>query len=145
MEPVDTEPTAPKAKRILVVDDEPNIVRMIKVNLERHGYEVEAAENGLVALAKIQASKSDLLITDVTMPEMDGLELIQALRSDADTADLLILLMVFKAPDNINPDPAPLIQRGASGALWQPFNPSQLVRVVRETLNRQDLNEDRNA
>ena len=127
-----------KGKRILVVDDEPNIVRLIKMNLERYGYEVNTAENGLAALAKIQANKPDLVITDITMPEMDGLELTQAIRSNADTADLLILMMGFKAKDNINPDPTPYIQRGASGVLWKPFNPQQIVTAVRETLNERD-------
>ena len=62
--------------RILVTDDEPNIVRLIQVNLERQGFQVETANNGAQALEKIRANRPDLLVSDVMMPEMDGFELL---------------------------------------------------------------------
>ena len=69
--------------RILAVDDEPNIVRLIQVNLERMGYQVETANNGVQALEKIRASRPDLVVSDVMMPEMDGFELLSTIRRDA--------------------------------------------------------------
>lgn len=86
----------PNGKRILAVDDEPNIARLVKVVLERCGYEVETAENGLQALARIKANRPDLLISDVMMPEMDGFELMAAIRSDAKIEDMPFLLMTAK-------------------------------------------------
>src|SRR5258707_190687 len=85
--------------RILAVDDEPNIVRLIQVNLERHGYQVETANNGAQALAKIRASRPDLLVSDVMMPEMDGFELLKNVRMDPVLADLPVIMLTAKAQD----------------------------------------------
>ena len=134
MESVDAKPPASKAKRILVVDDEPNILRLIARSLERHGYEVDTAENGLVALAKIQVSKPDLLITDVRMPEMDGYELFTEIRGDSTLADLLIVLMTGKGNDG----PLPKINGsktfGITRFLTKPFYPSELIHIVDKIL-----------
>ena len=82
--------------RILAVDDEPNIVRLIQVNLERDGYTVETANNGAQALAKIRQSRPDLLVSDVMMPEMDGFEFIRQLRTRDDWKLIPVIVVTAK-------------------------------------------------
>ena len=127
-----------KGKRILAVDDEPNILRLIKVNLERKGYEVETAENGADALTQIKENKPDLLVTDLMMPEMDGLELIDAIRADPLLADLPILLMVV-LPADYGVDLAAYWEqytiRGASRLIVKPFSPKELVEIIDDMLS----------
>jgi two-component system alkaline phosphatase synthesis response regulator PhoP/two-component system response regulator VicR len=118
--------------RILAVDDEPSIRRLIEVNLAREGYQMETAENGAQALAKIRANKPDLLVTDVMMPEMDGFELVKNIRMDASLADLPIIMLTAKAQDR---DVLEGYQRGADLYLTKPFNPMELKQFVKRLLS----------
>ena len=110
--------------RVLVVDDEPHIVRLIQVNLERQGYQVETANNGAQALAKIRESRPDLLVSDVMMPEMDGFELLANIRRDATLMDLPVIMLTAKAQDK---DVMTGYQTGADMYLTKPFNPAELI------------------
>ena len=118
-------------KRILVVDDEPNICHFIKINLERQFYEVETAENGVQALAHIKENRPDLLIIDVHMPEMGGFELIKIIRSDATISDLPIIAMASKVADKPFPDTDYFISHGANRVITKPFNPKELLAFLR--------------
>jgi len=120
--------------RILAVDDEPNIVRLIQVNLERHGYTVETANNGAQALAKIKANRPDLLVSDVMMPEMDGFELLANVRRDPAIADLPVIMLTAKAQDK---DVMTGYQHGADMYLTKPFNPQELLQFVKRLLASQ--------
>jgi DNA-binding response OmpR family regulator len=122
---------APTGKRILVVDDETSIVRLLKVNLERQGFRVDTAENGAQAFACLAAGSHDLLITDIMMPEMDGMELIEAVRQDPDLRDLPIVLLTQKSDER---DVLAGYTRGADMYLNKPFNPAELNLVVRRLL-----------
>ena len=117
--------------RILAVDDEPNIVRLIQVNLERHGYTVETASNGAQALAKIKANRPDLLVSDVMMPEMDGFELLANVRRDPSLTDLPVIMLTAKAQDK---DVMTGYQYGADMYLTKPFNPQELLQFVKRIL-----------
>ena len=117
--------------RILAVDDEPNIVRLIQVNLERHGYTVETANNGAQALAKIKANRPDLLVSDVMMPEMDGFELLANVRRDPTLTDLPVIMLTAKAQDK---DVMTGYQYGADMYLTKPFNPQELLQFVKRIL-----------
>lgn len=117
--------------RILAVDDEPNIVRLIQVNLERQGYQVETANNGAQALAKIKASRPDLVVSDVMMPEMDGFELLANIRRDPTLMDLPVIMLTAKAQDR---DVMTGYQTGADMYLTKPFNPHELVQFVQRIL-----------
>ncbi|MBC7806781.1 MAG: response regulator [Akkermansiaceae bacterium] len=117
--------------RILAVDDEPNIVRLIQVNLERDGYTVETANNGAQALAKIRQSRPDLLVSDVMMPEMDGFELLANIRRDPMLADLPVIMLTAKAQDR---DVMEGYTRGADMYLTKPFNPMELKQFVKRIL-----------
>jgi len=117
--------------RILVTDDEPNIVRLIQVNLERQGFQVETANNGAQALEKIRANRPDLLVSDVMMPEMDGFELLSNIRRDPALENLPVIMLTAKAQDR---DVLEGYTRGADMYLTKPFNPIQLVTFAKRLL-----------
>ena len=125
--------------RILAVDDEPNIVRLIQVNLERHGYQVETANNGAQALAKIRANRPDLLVSDVMMPEMDGFELLANVRRDPALMDLPVIMLTAKAQDK---DVLEGYKTGADMYLTKPFNPQELLAFVKRILSSSDGGDD---
>ena len=80
-------------KKILAVDDERHIVRLVEVNLGRAGYEVIAAYSGREALEKARAEKPDLIVLDTEMPDMDGSEVLQALKADPQTQDIPVIML----------------------------------------------------
>jgi DNA-binding response OmpR family regulator len=119
------------AARIVVADDEPHIVQLIQSILLRQGYRVETARNGVEALARIRSDRPDLVISDVMMPEMDGLSLLDHLRQDPDTRDLPVILLTAKTSD------ADMLLGHMTGAdmyLTKPFRPEELVAFVRRLL-----------
>ncbi len=117
--------------RILAVDDEPNIVRLIEVNLTRHGYQVETANNGVQALEKIRANRPDLIVSDVMMPEMDGFELLSTIRRDPALESLPVIMLTAKTQDkNVMEG----YTRGADMYLTKPFNPAELLAFVKRIL-----------
>ncbi len=127
--------------RVLVVDDEINIVRLIQVNLERHGYQVETANNGVQALAKIRDSRPDLLVSDVMMPEMDGFELLANVRRDPALMDLPVIMLTAKAQDR---DVMEGYKTGADMYLTKPFNPAELITFAKRILSsHRDGDDDR--
>jgi two-component system, OmpR family, alkaline phosphatase synthesis response regulator PhoP len=117
--------------RILAVDDEPNIRRLIQVNLERQGYTVEVAENGAIALEMVRANCPDLLVSDVMMPEMDGFELVANIRRDPALENLPIIMLTAKTQDK---DVMEGYKRGADMYLTKPFNPAELLNFVKRLL-----------
>ena len=117
-----------KKYKILAVDDEPHIRRLVQVNLERHGYEVITATDGKDALETIATEKPDLVVCDVMMPYMDGFEVLQTLRKNADTRELPVIMLTAKAQDA---DVFKGWQSGADLYLTKPFNPMELIRFVK--------------
>lgn len=77
-------------KKILAVDDERHIVRLVQINLQKEGYEVVTASNGREALEKVQSERPDLIVMDVMMPEMDGFEALETLKANEATAGIPI-------------------------------------------------------
>ena len=118
-------------KHILAVDDERNIVRLVQVNLERAGYRVSTACDGVDALAQIHAERPDLVVLDVMMPRMDGFETLRRLKADPETADLPVLMLTAKAQDA---DILKGWQMGVDSYLVKPFNPAELLAFVKRTL-----------
>ncbi len=121
-----------KKKRILAVDDEPGIARLIKVNLERAGYEVETANDGAEALELIENGLYDLIITDVMMPRMDGMELLNTIRSRPELSDLPVILLTAKSSDA---DVTQGYSLGTDMYLTKPFSPPELLTWVARVLN----------
>jgi CheY-like chemotaxis protein len=107
---------------ILIVDDEPDVLFLLRLTLEHAGYRVEEAPHGAAALETIRRLLPDLVITDLMMPVVDGRELIQRLRERAETAALPIMLL-SASPDN---------RSGADRVMRKPFDPRQLMRAIEE-------------
>jgi len=118
-------------KRILVAEDDPNILRQIEFNLQSNGYVIETAQTGADALKQLMTNKPDLLITDIMMPEMDGYELVSSLRSDEQLADLPVIMLTARTQDE---DVAQGYNSGTDLYLTKPFNPTELLAFVQRIL-----------
>jgi DNA-binding response OmpR family regulator len=117
-------------ERILVVDDEANIIDLTRMYLEREGYRVEAATDGAQALEMIQALNPDLVILDIMLPEVDGLEVCRRVRADSD-----VPIIMLTARDH-DIDKIVGLELGADDYLTKPFNPRELAARVKAILRR---------
>lgn len=116
---------------ILVADDEPIIVEVLKTKLEKAGYSVEIASNGKAALKKIADLTPDLLILDIKMPEMDGYEVCQRIRQNEDTRGLPILMLTaYGGVDHIVQG----LEMGADDYVTKPFQSEEVLMRVRSLL-----------
>ena len=122
-------------KKILAVDDERHIVRLVQVNLERAGYQVVTAFDGKEALQKVEAEQPDLVVLDVMMPYMDGFEVLQTLRKNPSTRDLPVIMLTAKAQDA---DVFRGWQSGVDCYLTKPFNPMELIAFVKRIFSSMD-------
>src|SRR5579871_1682795 len=126
-------------KKILAVDDERHIVRLVQVNLERQGYEVVTAYDGKEALEKVASENPDLIVLDVMMPYMDGFEVLKTLKKDPTTRDIPVIMLTAKAND------ADVFQGYKSGVdcyLTKPFNPLELLTFIRRIFESQENDPD---
>ena len=121
------------AYKILVVDDEPTIVRLMEFILARQGHQMVVAVNGEEALAKIRAEQPDLVLLDIMMPRLDGYEVAQRLRADPATAKLPIIMLSAKAQEE---DIRKGVDVGVDEYITKPFSPEHLVHVVADYLQR---------
>lgn len=115
------------AKKILVVDDERHIVRLVEVNLARAGYDVAVAYDGVEALEVFAKEKPDMVVLDVMMPRMDGFEVLKKLQADPNSQDVPVIMLTAKAQD------ADIFRGWSSGVssyLTKPFNPRELLTFV---------------
>ncbi len=116
--------------RILVVDDEPQITRVLRTSLQSSGYEVVLAANGVEALDRFTEATPDLVITDLSMPQMDGLELTRAIRLLAETP---IIVLSVREQDNIK---VAALDAGADDYITKPFSIQELLARVRSQLRK---------
>ena len=116
----------PDAK-VLVVDDDPVIQKLLKVNFEMEGYEVLSASDGAEGLDQARAGNPDIIILDVMMPKMNGLEVLAALKADAGTEAIPVILLSAKAQAG---DVQAGIDRGADDYVTKPFDPLDLLDRV---------------
>lgn len=123
---------AQKAKRILVVDDEPSIRDLLRVILESRGFKVIEAGNGLEALHVFETYQPDMVILDVMMPQMDGMECCRRLRAITDSP---ILMLTAKGEDY---DQVSGLDCGADDYVIKPFTPMVLVARMEALLRRSD-------
>ena len=115
---------------ILVVDDEPKIVRLAQDYLERGGFRVQAVGNGKSALVAARQSKPDLIVLDLNLPEMDGLDVCRALRRESDVPIIMLTARVEETDRLIG------LELGADDYIVKPFSPRELVARVRVILRR---------
>ncbi len=121
--------------KILVCDDERHIVRLIQVNLERHGYTVVTAYDGKEGLEKARIEKPDLMVLDVMMPYMDGFEVLKTLKREPETENLPVIMLTAKAQDK---DVFEGYHYGADMYLTKPFNPMELIAFVKRIAQGSD-------
>ncbi|MGC4098903.1 MAG: response regulator transcription factor [Nitrospira sp.] len=120
-------------KKILIVEDEQDILQLVKHYLEKEGFRAIPAMNGVEALKKVKEDKPDLVVLDLMLPEMDGLEVCKRLRSVPDTAMLPILMLTAKAEES---DTIVGLELGADDYVTKPFSPKALVARVKALLRR---------
>lgn len=116
--------------RILVVDDEPNIIELAKLYLEREGYQVEGVSTGQDALTRHSAGQPDLVVLDLMLPDIDGFEVCRQLRA---RGDVPILMLTARKEDV---DKIVGLELGADDYFTKPFNPRELVARVKAILRR---------
>ena len=118
------------AQSILVVDDEPEILKLVRAYLEGAGYRVVTAKNGREGLLVVRHEKPDLIVLDLGMPEMDGLEFTRRLRQESNTPIIMLTARVEETDRIIG------LELGADDYVTKPFSPREIVARVRAVLRR---------
>ena len=119
------------AQRVLVVDDEPNIVMSLRFLMEREGFQVEVAATGEAAVAALDRQPADLVLLDVMMPELDGFEVCQRIRANPAWRDTKIVMLTAKGRD-LERDKGMAL--GADAYVTKPFSTRDLVVRVKQML-----------
>ena len=119
--------------KILLVDDEPDILEIVGYNLSNEGYQVITAENGLEAVKKAKKELPHLIILDVMMPEMDGIEACEIIRKNPDLKDTLITFLTARGEDYSQ---VAGFDAGADDYITKPIKPKVLVSKVKALLRR---------
>ncbi len=120
------------AKKILVVDDEKKIVDIVKAYLEKEGYQVVVAYDGISALELAKSQSPDLIVLDLMLPEMSGWDVCRQLRKNSD-----IPIIMLTARDEV-PDKIVGLELGADDYVTKPFSPNELVSRTRAVLRRSE-------
>jgi two-component system chemotaxis response regulator CheY len=119
------------SRKIMTVDDSASVRKMISFTLKQHGYEVVEAVNGTEALRKLKEEKIDMLITDINMPELDGIDLVRKVRDNPSYKFIPIIILTTEAQAGKKEEAK---AAGATGWIVKPFRPEQLAAVVRKVL-----------
>ena len=125
--------------RILVVDDEPDILELIRYNLTRNNYDVTGVGSGEEAFASVRMSPPDLVVLDLMLPGVDGLEVCRRLRNDARTAGIPVIILSAKGEEA---DVVTGLELGADDYLTKPFSPRVLLARIKAVLRRQQSEPD---
>jgi DNA-binding NarL/FixJ family response regulator len=120
-------------KKLLLIDDDPNLILLVKDYLEFRGYEVITAENGQEALEVLQKDTPDMIICDVMMPQMDGYSLVEQVRKDPRTGWIPVLFLSAKGQSQ---DRVKGLNTGADVYMVKPFEPEELVAQVESSLKQ---------
>lgn len=129
---------APKKNRILAIDDNADIRGLLSFVLGKANFEVTTAENGVIGLQMIKDIKPDLILLDVMMPEFNGFDVLDAVRSDKDShvRDIPVLMLTAKSSTE---DVDEALKLGATSYIVKPFRPAKLVEKVISLLSPDDL------
>lgn len=119
--------------RILLVDDEPDILEILDYNISSEGYQVKRAKNGVVALAKASEWKPHLVLLDVMMPEMDGIETCEQLRKNPNLSELVIVFLTARSEDYSH---VAGLEAGADDYITKPIKPKVLLSKIKAILRR---------
>ena len=119
------------AKKVLVVDDEPYILRSLTFVLKKEGYDVSSATNGEEAMTQVRESKPALMFLDVMMPKKNGYEVCQEIKGDPALSDIHVIMLTAKGQDA---DREKGLSIGADEFITKPFSPMRVVARVKELL-----------
>src|SRR5450759_1766185 len=119
--------------KILIVDDEQDIVELVSYNLEKEGFKTVKAYDGEAALKMVKLQKPDLIILDLMLPKMNGLDVSRAIRSNPETVSLPIIMLTAKG-DEV--DKIIGLENGADDYITKPFSVKELIARVRSILRR---------
>jgi len=122
-----------ETRRILVVDDEPDIVELVSYNLKKEGFVVSSAADGEEALKLIRAGQYDLVILDLMLPGIQGMELCRIIRNDPGTAFVPIIMLTARGEEV---DRVLGLEIGADDYLTKPFSPRELIARIKAVLRR---------
>ncbi len=120
-------PIPARKSTVMVVDDEPDLVELVRIALELKGFNVRCAYSGKHLFACLEALKPDLILLDIMMPQMDGLEVLTRLKGDPDTASIPVILLTVKG------EPEDVIkgyERGADVYITKPFTSTEVLEAI---------------
>jgi CheY-like chemotaxis protein len=117
--------------KILIVDDEPHMLRVTELSIKKGGYQIVIGRNGKEALELAAREKPSLIVMDVSMPEMDGLTALTQLKANPDTAGIPVIMLTVRGQAMARQQAE---QSGAAVYLTKPFSPSQLLAEVKRLL-----------
>lgn len=120
-------------KRILIVEDEEDILELVRYNLAREGYQVAGMTSGEAALKAIKSEPYDLIVLDLMLPGIDGLEVAKVLKQDAKTNNIPIIMLTAKGEES---DIVSGLELGADDYITKPFSPRILIARIRAVLRR---------
>lgn len=118
---------------ILVVDDEESIQELLRYNLEKEGHKVLAARDGFDALERVQKDRPDLVVLDVMLPQMDGMEVCRRIRLNSEFRELPVIMLTAKGEEI---DKVLGLELGADDYMTKPFSPRELVARIKARLRR---------
>lgn len=118
-------------KKILLVEDEKNIILGVRTCLDAVGYQVEVVEDGEAALASVYREKPDLMLLDLLLPKVDGFEVLSVLKSDDRYQDIPIIVLTAKAGEE---DRQRALDLGANAYMTKPFRPQELWDILKKYL-----------
>jgi DNA-binding response OmpR family regulator len=119
------------AKKVLIIEDYPATSKMIAEILEMEGFQATIAPDGNLGLEKAVADKPDLILLDIMLPGIDGLEVCARLRANPQTKDIPVIMVSVKASDE---DVKTGLNKGANGYISKPFDPFKLLEVVKKQI-----------
>ncbi len=120
-------------EKILVIEDDPDILELLQYNLERAGYKVRNAMHGETGLKEAEGYEPDLIILDIMLPGMDGLNVCKKLRQKEKTSSIPIIMLTAKGEES---DVVAGLELGADDYVTKPFSPNELVARMRAVLRR---------
>ena len=120
-------------EKILIVEDEKDIVKMLEYNLKKEGFRTLSANNGEDGLDMARKEHPDLILLDLMLPEMDGLEVCKAVKNDTKTAAIPIIILTAKAQET---DKIVGLELGADDYVTKPFSPKELIARIKAVLRR---------
>jgi len=120
-------------EKILIIEDEPDIIKMLEYNLKKEGFRITSASDGREALRRAEREHPDIIILDLMLPEIDGLEVCKTLKQSSDTADIPVIMLTAKAQET---DKIVGLELGADDYITKPFSIRELTARVKAVLRR---------